>query len=193
MASSNSTAAAKREYLVAIEASPLRPYYGSVLIFCDTRKACSQVADVVAKEYKKSIESQQRDVPWKRPGRVDCILVDKKLEPLIELGIAYHHAGLDSQDRRAVEQLFLDGKITVLCKHARSRGEWYFTHMPWSRCHFDSGRRRQSSCSDCESINDKCGMRCQIQISQVIIKGTSAWRNGRTEALSDTEILQVSG
>lgn len=30
-------------------------------------------------------------------------------------GVAFHHAGLDGQDRHAVEKGFLDGQISVIC------------------------------------------------------------------------------
>jgi ATP-dependent DNA helicase HFM1/MER3 len=42
-------------------------------------------------------------------------LQDKTLAELIPSGYAYHHAGLPPDDRMIIEQLFLQGKIKVLC------------------------------------------------------------------------------
>ena len=42
---------------------------------------------------------------------------DPKLAELIaDCGIGYHHAGMDSDDRRTIETLFLGGDLLVLCK-----------------------------------------------------------------------------
>jgi replicative superfamily II helicase len=40
---------------------------------------------------------------------------DGNLIPLLDAGVAYHHAGLPPDDRAIVEQLFLTGKIKILC------------------------------------------------------------------------------
>lgn len=34
---------------------------------------------------------------------------------MLSFGVAFHHAGLDSSDRRIVEKGFLDGQIHVIC------------------------------------------------------------------------------
>jgi ATP-dependent DNA helicase HFM1/MER3 len=39
----------------------------------------------------------------------------RNLRQLIQRGVAYHHAGLDIQDRKLVEQQFLDRKLRILC------------------------------------------------------------------------------
>lgn len=41
---------------------------------------------------------------------------DKKLASLTSRGIGIHHAGLDWQDRKCVEDLFKTNQISVLCK-----------------------------------------------------------------------------
>lgn len=88
----------------------------SVLIFCNTRKACSQAAEVLAKEYKQAVEARRPDLPWRKPARSDFKTTDKKLAVLIESGIAYHHAGLELQDRKIVESLFTSSAISVVCE-----------------------------------------------------------------------------
>lgn len=37
---------------------------------------------------------------------------------LVICGVGYHHAGLDSSDRKTVEALFTKGDLPVLCKYA---------------------------------------------------------------------------
>lgn len=81
------------------------------LIFCNTRKAC-----VVACEYLRSTIGDSGSSQGN--SAIRSILPgfkDTKLQNLVMVGIAFHHAGLDSEDRRLVEQLFLEGAISVLC------------------------------------------------------------------------------
>ncbi|KAM0753841.1 P-loop containing nucleoside triphosphate hydrolase protein [Meredithblackwellia eburnea MCA 4105] len=86
-----------------------------VLIFCNTRKGCLQAAEALAKEYRSFTESSARAGPWPKPARNVIKPGDKSLANLVELGIAFHHAGLDMNDRRLVEQSFIDGGISVVC------------------------------------------------------------------------------
>ena len=41
-------------------------------------------------------------------------LVDTKLREYAKCGVAFHHAGLDINDRRAVEQMFIDGALKLI-------------------------------------------------------------------------------
>lgn len=49
-----------------------------------------------------SVRSRQRD------------LIDVKLREYAKCGVAFHHAGLDINDRRAVEQMFIDGGLMLI-------------------------------------------------------------------------------
>ena len=49
-----------------------------------------------------SVRSRQRD------------LIDVKLREYAKYGVAFHHAGLDINDRRAVEQMFIDGGLKLI-------------------------------------------------------------------------------
>lgn len=103
-----------------------------------TRKSASEAAVVLAKEFQKLLEARE-PLPWPAPGRVDGRFKDKKLQgdkldpieresvtrlmhslpmciELASTGVSFHHAGLAQDDRRAVEQAFLQGKIRVLCE-----------------------------------------------------------------------------
>lgn len=42
-------------------------------------------------------------------------MVDQNLKLLIASGYAYHHGGLPADDRAVVEELFLSGRIKILC------------------------------------------------------------------------------
>ncbi|CAB4066034.1 EGD2 [Lepeophtheirus salmonis] len=41
-------------------------------------------------------------------------VTDTKLKDLLQRGIGYHHAGLELQDRRVIEQMFLQGDLSIL-------------------------------------------------------------------------------
>ncbi|GAA6006352.1 hypothetical protein JCM11491_004924 [Sporobolomyces phaffii] len=88
-----------------------------VLIFCSTRKGCVEAAEQLAKDYKQSFDStrNRQTLAWPKPLRADLSLVDKQLSALIENGVSFHHAGMEQNDRKLVEKLFLDGKISVIC------------------------------------------------------------------------------
>jgi len=49
-----------------------------------------------------SVRTRQRD------------LIDVKLREYAKCGVAFHHAGLDINDRRAVEQMFIDGGLMLI-------------------------------------------------------------------------------
>ncbi|CAD7061630.1 unnamed protein product, partial [Tilletia caries] len=70
------------------------------LIFVSTRKGTVQAADAVAKQLA-GLEQTREPLPWSKPE-------------LATVGIAFHHAGMVLDDRRAVEQAFLSGSIKVL-------------------------------------------------------------------------------
>ncbi|TNY19881.1 P-loop containing nucleoside triphosphate hydrolase protein [Rhodotorula diobovata] len=88
-----------------------------VLIFCNTRKGCLQAAEALAKEYKQALAwaSSRARLAWPKPPRSEYKTSDKHLAALLENGIATHHAGMDSNDRRLVERLFVDGSISIVC------------------------------------------------------------------------------
>ena len=49
-----------------------------------------------------NVRSKQRD------------LIDAKLREYAKCGVAFHHAGLDINDRRSVEQMFIDGGLKLI-------------------------------------------------------------------------------
>lgn len=89
----------------------------SVLVFCNTRKGCTQAAEALAKAYKKSLSSSsgRASLAWPKPSRNDYRTTDKNLSSLLENGLAVHHAGMDANDRRLVERAFIEGTVSVVC------------------------------------------------------------------------------
>ncbi|KAL7753025.1 ATP-dependent DNA helicase MER3 [Sorochytrium milnesiophthora] len=89
------------------------------LVFCSTRKGAEQCAaflkdqcpDPAARGHpfiKDAVHAQRLNAA--------CLQVqDRKLQDLIRHGVAYHNAGLEWADRRKVEELFLQGTVTVIC------------------------------------------------------------------------------
>lgn len=88
------------------------------LIFVPTRKATTQAAQALQQSYHRYIDDKKssRQPPWTVPPNAACAQYhDIKLRELSTLGIAFHHAGLDLDDRKLVEEKFLKGSIRVLC------------------------------------------------------------------------------
>ncbi|RKP06035.1 P-loop containing nucleoside triphosphate hydrolase protein, partial [Thamnocephalis sphaerospora] len=76
---------------------------GPTLIFCSTRKAAQQAAETLC------------------PVGADAssgstYVQNRKLSALVLSGMAFHHAGLSLSDRQAVERLFSQGSVAVVCK-----------------------------------------------------------------------------
>lgn len=78
------------------------------LVFCHSKADTEKLAELLAIEPGIGFRS---DTNANMAGQTK---VDK-LQKALFYGLAYHHAGLDTQDRRLVEQFFSEGKIRVLC------------------------------------------------------------------------------
>jgi ATP-dependent DNA helicase HFM1/MER3 len=82
-----------------------------IMIFCATRRSTASTAEQLAKWWG---TSPHRSRMWNAPKRT-ITASDKALRGLVSSGVAFHHAGLDINDRMQVEQGFLDGNINVIC------------------------------------------------------------------------------
>ncbi|XP_041453765.1 probable ATP-dependent DNA helicase HFM1 [Lytechinus variegatus] len=80
------------------------------LVFCATRKAVEQAASILVKEARFILNAQCRQRLQMYNNRIR----DSKLRDLVMNGVGYHHAGLDLQDRKAIEEMFLQGDLPVL-------------------------------------------------------------------------------
>lgn len=83
------------------------------LIFCATRKSAVSAASTLAKEGKldMSYSTERRNYHLQLSRQMH----DKTLQELTRFGIAFHHAGLNTSDRRTIEAAFIDGRIMILC------------------------------------------------------------------------------
>ncbi|XXG96179.1 ATP-dependent DNA helicase MER3 [Hypoxylon texense] len=82
-----------------------------IMIFCFTRKSCEQTAQRLAEWWS---SSRAEDRAWPAPTR-RVPVINRELQEIARYGVAFHHAGLDAQDRSAVAQNFLEGQIHVIC------------------------------------------------------------------------------
>ncbi|QSZ37064.1 hypothetical protein DSL72_009156 [Monilinia vaccinii-corymbosi] len=82
-----------------------------IMVFCFTRKSCEGTAAILAEHW-----TRQRvvDRAWPAPT-IRTTVGSKDLQELVGCGVAYHHAGLDLQDRCAIETAYLKGDISVIC------------------------------------------------------------------------------
>ncbi|XP_066548780.1 putative ATP-dependent DNA helicase HFM1 [Amia ocellicauda] len=80
------------------------------LVFCATRKGVQQSASVLAKDARfiVSIEHKQRLLKYANS------ILDSKLRDLVMYGIGFHHAGIDTSDRKIIENAFTLGDLPVL-------------------------------------------------------------------------------
>ena len=86
-----------------------------VLIFVATRNATIQCAEHLAQAYAKMRDGSER-LPWPRPSPGSSSRLDHpKLAATVQQGVAFHHAGLSQQDRKRIEEMFLQGVISILC------------------------------------------------------------------------------
>jgi ATP-dependent DNA helicase HFM1/MER3 len=82
-----------------------------MMVFCFTRKSCEKTAaNLVA--WWSSLRATDR--PWPAPTQITAVGCNE-LQELISHGVSFHHAGLDTQDRAAIETGFLRGQISVIC------------------------------------------------------------------------------
>ncbi|EIW84852.1 DEAD-domain-containing protein [Coniophora puteana RWD-64-598 SS2] len=84
-----------------------------ILVFCSTRKGTVTTAKVLAKEYEQAMKNKHQ-LPWNPPPKMDFHFKDKDLAALAAVGIAFHHAGLNLDDRKLVEELYLKKTLRVL-------------------------------------------------------------------------------
>ncbi|KAL1859935.1 ATP-dependent DNA helicase MER3 [Paecilomyces lecythidis] len=82
-----------------------------ILIFCCTRNSCIATAKDLANLYASTTSTKRM---WKGPARPISVQ-NPDLKNTVSSGVAFHHAGLDSGDRHAVETGFLGGQINIIC------------------------------------------------------------------------------
>ncbi|XP_044801638.2 helicase POLQ-like isoform X2 [Bubalus bubalis] len=101
------------DHLVALVTEVIPSY--SCLVFCPTKKNCENVAEMIckslSKEYLKHKEKEKQEV-IKNLKNVSGGNLCRVLKHTIPFGVAYHHSGLTSDERKLLEEAYSTG---VLC------------------------------------------------------------------------------
>ncbi|XP_077272172.1 mutagen-sensitive 301 isoform X1 [Temnothorax americanus] len=88
----------------------------SCLIFCSSRKNCENLALLLAKVLPKSLYNHKTN---EKKILLNALKTEEGLCPIlqktIKFGIAYHHSGLTSEERRLLEDAFRENTICVIC------------------------------------------------------------------------------
>ncbi|XP_060043726.1 helicase POLQ-like isoform X1 [Erinaceus europaeus] len=101
------------DHLVALVTEVIPNY--SCLVFCPTKKNCENVAEMIckflSKDYLKHKEKEKHEV-IKNLKNISNGHVCPVLKRTIPFGVAYHHSGLTSDERKLLEEAYSTG---VLC------------------------------------------------------------------------------
>nr|XP_020657450.1 helicase POLQ-like isoform X1 [Pogona vitticeps] len=103
------------DHLIALVTEVIPEY--SCLVFCPTKKNCENVAEMICKhlnrDFKKIKEKEKQDLVKDLmdicSGRLCPVL-----KRTIPFGIAYHHSGLTSDERKRVEEAYSSGILCLL-------------------------------------------------------------------------------
>ncbi|RWS17635.1 putative ATP-dependent DNA helicase HFM1-like protein [Dinothrombium tinctorium] len=82
----------------------------STLIFAATRKSALDAAEILAQKTSFVKNPDHR----RKLSKLAAFICDSKLKNIIHKGIAFHHGGLNLDDRRRIEEAFRDETIVVL-------------------------------------------------------------------------------
>lgn len=82
-----------------------------IMVFGATRNSTANTAKLIAKWWE---SSSGRNRMWEPPSKLPA-LSNKELRETVASGVAFHHAGLDLDDRMQVEKGFIAGEINVIC------------------------------------------------------------------------------
>ncbi|KYN36744.1 Helicase POLQ-like protein [Trachymyrmex septentrionalis] len=88
----------------------------SCLIFCSSRKNCENLALLLIKILSKDLYNYKIN---EKMTLLNALKTEEGLCPIlqktIKLGIAYHHSGLTSEERRLIEDAFRESTLCVIC------------------------------------------------------------------------------
>uniref|UniRef100_A0A7N4PVL2 Helicase POLQ-like n=1 Tax=Sarcophilus harrisii TaxID=9305 RepID=A0A7N4PVL2_SARHA len=103
------------DHLVALVTEVIPNY--SCLVFCPTKKNCENVADMICKflnkDYLKHREKEKCDF-LKNLKNVSNGSLCPVLKRTVPFGIAYHHSGLTSDERKVLEEAYATGVLCLL-------------------------------------------------------------------------------
>ena len=95
----------------------------SVLVFCDSKKRCENVAgllvnviqlDLEVVEKVREVKQKERSALLASISSLTSGFICPTLQRTIPFGIAYHHSGLTADERKVIEEGFLEGSLGVL-------------------------------------------------------------------------------
>ncbi|TLD30867.1 hypothetical protein PspLS_03038 [Pyricularia sp. CBS 133598] len=93
------------------EVIPTHSQKKPIIVFCSTRKSCELTAKKLSQMWMSMAGDEK---PW--PGPEQRVKVTNEgLQKVTQQGVAFHHAGLEQQDRLAVEKAYLEGQLHVIC------------------------------------------------------------------------------
>ncbi|KAL2744268.1 helicase POLQ-like isoform X3 [Vespula maculifrons] len=88
----------------------------SCLIFCSNRKNCENIALLMTKVLFRSLEKHKKA---EKEKLLNALIKEEGLCPIlkqtIKFGVAYHHSGLTSEERRLLEDAFREQVLCVIC------------------------------------------------------------------------------
>ncbi|CAH0668677.1 unnamed protein product [Spodoptera exigua] len=88
---------------------------GSVLVFCPTKRNCENVTTLLCKLQRREMVSHKAAERQALESALRAEGANSDLAQAVRYGIAYHHAGLASDERSLLEQAYRAGTISVLC------------------------------------------------------------------------------
>jgi len=105
----------KFEMLLSYKLLPLISTFGEgkpTLVFCNSRRSAQATAAAMLRDARGAlpISLVQRQAVQNAAERCS----DKKLAESLAMGIGFHHAGLKTEDRHIVEEVFVSGHLPVL-------------------------------------------------------------------------------
>ncbi|XP_059000412.1 helicase POLQ-like isoform X2 [Mustela lutreola] len=102
------------DHLVALVTEVIPNY--SCLVFCPTKKNCENVAEMIckflSKEYLKHREKEKHEL-IKNLKSISGGNVCPILKRTVPFGVAYHHSGLTSDERRLLEEAYSTGALCL--------------------------------------------------------------------------------
>ncbi|XP_042325106.1 helicase POLQ-like isoform X2 [Sceloporus undulatus] len=103
------------DHLIALVTEVIPKY--SCLVFCPTKKNCENVAEMIckylSKDHKKLKEKEKRDL-MKDLTNICNGRLCPVLKRTVPFGIAYHHSGLTSDERKRIEEAYSSGILCLL-------------------------------------------------------------------------------
>ncbi|KYO42730.1 helicase POLQ-like isoform X2 [Alligator mississippiensis] len=103
------------DHLIALVTEVIPNY--SCLVFCPTKKNCENVAEMICKYLNKEYENHRKKEKQDLLMNLKNIgngTVCPVLKRTVSFGVAYHHSGLTSDERKSIEEAYSAGVLCLL-------------------------------------------------------------------------------